>query len=264
MAIRIEHPAYRRRRRLAAAADATVTPRDRAAPGAGTRGGAEHPRPAPGLQRQPPGPLEPEPPEGRGCAAELVRPHVERAADAHDDPRRRNGVRIARDPSFLLRCAEATRTIAGELAATAWVRLRIALGGLDHPVLRDRDAAAGDRDPHAREAPPPALGRALRRRRRRRRRRPPARRAPPPIRTRSSPISTPGHRRTRRPARSDSITATPVPSGRARSADRRTSAYVGSARACRRISGFGVKIRIARSPSRQRTQRSRSARSDAM
>ena len=68
--------------------------------------------------------------------------------------------------------------------------------------------------------------------------------------TRNAAISTPGHRRTVRPSRSVCTSVTPVPSGSARSAERSTSAYAASLRARRRISGFGVKIRNVRSPSR--------------
>ena len=52
-----------------------------------------------------------------------------------------------------------TRTIAGEPAAIAPVG-RIVLGGVDHPVLGDRDACARDRDPESGKRPYPALGRA--------------------------------------------------------------------------------------------------------
>ena len=98
---------------------------------------------------------------GTGARRSIVRPHVERAADAHHDPSGRNGVGIARDPSFLLRCAEPHEDDRRRAGRDRSGEVRIVLGGVDHPVLRDRDTPARDRDPRSRERPHPVLGRAL-------------------------------------------------------------------------------------------------------
>ena len=179
--------------------------------------GPEDPRPAARLQGEPPRPLEPHradrPGRRRRCPAHMsnapptpIMIRAEGTASA-----------LPRDPPLLLRRTEADeddrRCEGGDGAG----ELEVALVGPDAP-----SSATATPSPAVSIRTPGTARRHRCRRVRRRRIEPPTKATVTPrsaaIRSSRAAISTPGHRRTRRRLRSDSIRATPVPSGRARSA----------------------------------------------
>ena len=172
---------------------------------------------------KPPGPLEPESTEPGGARRRTSRPHVERATDADHDPSRRDGIRVPIDPPLLLRGPESDEDDRRVHRVDRAREICIAVCRPSDPIFGDGDSGANDLDAHAgkRSAPPIApVRRPLSNLRRRR---------PLPRGRRQSGEAS---RRSRLRAiavragrwRNDSTMATPVPSGRARSAVFITSA----------------------------------------